>query len=72
LNSALQKPPISAAPKAPVSGDLAPTVVRVAPEMARPVSTPGAKTSLFSGPSGSAPRGTSFSRTSATIFQPPM
>ena len=72
LNSALQKPPISAAPNAPVSGDLAPTAVREAPEMGRPVSTPGAKTSLFSGPRGSAPWGTSLSSTSATMFHPPM
>ncbi len=72
LNCAPQSPPTSVAPKPPVIGDLAPTAFRDAPEMARPVNTPGAKTSTLSGPSGSAPGGTSRSSVSAMTFQPPM
>ena len=72
LSCAAQLPPTSLAPNPPVVGDLAPTALRDAPEIARPVSTPGAKISLFSSPRGSAPGGTSRKRTSAMIFQPPM
>ncbi len=71
FSSAPQAPPTSAAPKPPLSGERAPIAFRDAPEMGRPVSTPGAKISLFSGPSGSAPAGTSRSSTSAMRFQPP-
>ena len=62
LSSAPQKPPTSASPKPPVSGDFAPTACRDAPESGVPVSTPMAKMRMFSGPSGSAPFGSSVSR----------
>ncbi len=57
--SAGKCPPVVATPIAPVAGDFALMAMRLAHGMVVPVNGPGAKISLFSGPSGSQSAGTS-------------
>jgi len=71
FSSVAQKPPTSASPKAPVSGDFAPTACLPLPGTDVPDATPVAKTSGFSGDRGSTPFGARLSSSRAMNPHPP-